>query len=465
MKKGELFEATIDHIEFPNKGICYKDERKIFIKDTLPGQKVKAMLIKKRKKKCEGKIVEILEEANGQIEASCSHFSLCGGCTYQNYSYDKQLELKRNQVEGFLHKGHIDSYEFDEVIESPNKFEYRNKMEFSFGDEFLGGPLTLGLHMKGKMYEILTTDKCEIVDEDFRKVLSKTLEFVKEKNYSFYHKRRHEGILRHLVVRKSIKKGDILVNLVTSSQQDLTEDMKEYRDMLLKEDFLGHIGGILHTINDNLADTVKSDKEILLYGKNYIVEELLGLNFEISPYSFFQTNTLGAEKLYEKINDYVLEGNDSLGISEKPVVFDLFSGTGTIGQVVSKSAKEVYGIELVEEAVEKANFNTKLNSIDNCKFIAGDVFEKVDILSKEGHKPEVIILDPPRPGVGEKALSKIVEFGAKKIVYISCKASSLTEDLKFLKEHNYIAKKVAMVDMFSHTPHIETVVMLIKEDL
>jgi 23S rRNA (uracil-5-)-methyltransferase RumA len=451
LKKGEIIEATIETIEFPNKGIAIVEDKKIIIKNTVAGQKVSAKIIKKKGKKIEARVLEILERSELEIDSPCPHDEDCGGCKYLTLPYEHQLAMKSRQVKGILEKGGITDFEFEPILGSPQQFEYRNKMEFTFGDEYKGGPLTLGMHQMGKSFEMLTVDKCQIVDVDFQTVLMTVLNYFKKLDLPYYRVRAREGVLRHLVIRKAVKTGEILVNLVTTTQAEVpVEGMKE---ALLSQSYKGEIAGILHTLNDSFSDVVQSDETRVLHGRDYIKEELLGLKFNISAFSFFQTNSLGAEKLYEIVREYA-------GDVDQKIVYDLFSGTGTIGQIMAPVASKVYGIELIEEAVEAAKDNAKLNKLQNCDFIAGDVFVKVDELKKRGEKPDIIVLDPPRPGVSEKALKKIIEFGAETIVYVSCKPSSLVDNLNQLMQAGYVIEKVRCVDMFPQTPHVETCVRL-----
>lgn len=405
VKKNDIIEVAIEDVLFPNKGIAKLDDKKVIIKNTLKGQKVKVRITKKRRNKIEGKLIEVTEKSPLEKEASCEHFGVCGGCSYQSISYDDQLDIKLNQVKRLLDEADINNYEFLGIEKSPNEFGYRNKMEFTFGDEEKGGDLALGMHQKGKFYEIVTVNGCEIVDKDFTLVLMEILNYFRERETPFYHKKSHKGVLRHLVVRKASRTGEMLINLVTSTQEklELTDLIEKIKDLKLK----GKLVGFLHTLNDNLGDTVASDETRVLYGRDYIIEEILGLKFKISAFSFFQTNSLGAEKLYSIVRDFA-------GSTKDKVVFDLYSGTGTIGQIMAPVAKSVYGIEIVEEAVLAANENAKINNLNNCHFIAGDVLTKVDELKE---KPDLIILDPPRSGVNHKALDKIIKFKAKEIIY------------------------------------------------
>lgn len=454
MKKGQEFVLTIEEVDFPNKGIAYAEEKKVIIKNTLPGQKVLARITKKKGKKIVGRVLENLEDAPGQIEPQCVHFPACGGCVYQHYPYEMQLELKEKQIQKILAAADIPVSLYEGVKPSPKQKAYRNKMEFTFGDQEKDGPLTIGMHERGRFYEIVPTTDCQIVDEDYRKILTATQAFFRASETPYYHRRAHKGILRHLVIRRAEFTGEILVNVVTSTQGPI--DSEGYVALLQGLDLEQKLVGILHTENDSLGDVVQADKVNLLFGRDYLVEKLLGLSFQIGAFSFFQTNSAGAEVLYNTVREYVGQVDDQ-------VVFDLFSGTGTIGQLMAEKAKSVYGIELVEEAVEAAKVNAEKNGLANCHFIAGDVFEKVDELADQGIKPDVIVLDPPRMGVAPKALEKIIAFNAPNIVYVSCKASSLVDNLKQLAEAGYEVTRAVSVDMFSHTPHVETVVQLVKK--
>ena len=456
MRKGEKLEIIIEGIDYPNKPYGFYNEKKVFPQgNAIIGQKVAGFVTKMRKDKIEIKRLEIIERASNEIDPKCEYFNLCGGCTYQNLSYSDQLELKVSQVQKLLENNIKSEYVLEKTVESPTEFEYRNKMEFTFGNSEKDGPLTLGLHKKGSFFDIINVNECLLMDEDFRKILDFSVKYFEVKGLPFYHKVSHEGYLRYLVIRKGDKTKELLVNLITSSQ--LTFDTSEWLQSILGLKLSSKIAGVLHTLNDNISDTVNSEEETILYGSRDINEKIFDLNFRISPYSFFQTNSLGVEKLYEKVLDYVNQSNP-----ENKVVFDLFSGTGTIGQVVSKmtNASKVYGIEIVEEAVNKANENTRLNGLNNCEFIAGDVFAKLDEFDKQGIEADIIILDPPRAGVREKAITKILKYNVKNIVYVSCNPKSLVQDLRLLEMNGYVAEKVCCVDMFPQTPHVETVVLM-----
>lgn len=455
MKKGSEHIGEVAEVIFPNKGVVKIEEEKVIIKNTIPGQKLRFVVTKSRKGKSEGRLIEVVEKSPLEaVEPVCEHFGSCGGCTYQTISYEAQLGMKAKQVKSLIDSV-CDNYEFEGILGSPNQWGYRNKMEFSFGDEVKDGPLALGLHKRGSFHDIVTTSDCKIVDQDYNQILNIVLNYYSELGINFYKKLIHVGYLRHLLVRKAAKTGQILVNLVTSTQwiyQESEEDVLEgLKDRLLQLNLIGTIVGILHTLNDSKADVVQSDRTDILYGIDYFYEELLGLKFKISTFSFFQTNSLGAEVLYTKAREYV-------GETEGKLIFDLYSGTGTIAQLLAPVAKKVIGVEIVEEAVEAAKENAKLNELMNCEFIAGDVLKTLDCISE---KPDLIVLDPPRDGIHPKALEKIcTSISAQTIVYISCKPTSLARDLVLLQEHGYKVTKVCAVDMFPGTVHVETVCLL-----
>lgn len=455
MKKGEFYEGVIGQFDFPDKGVLETEEGKIVIKHCLPGQKVRAMVTKKRGGRCEGKIVELLEASPLETASNaCPHFGNCGGCTYQTIPYEKQLEIKEQQVkkllDGVCEPG---SYVFEGIKASPVSAGYRNKMEFSFGDEYKDGPMALGMHRRGSFYDVVTTADCRIVHGDFCRILEASLHYFETLGVGFYKKMQHTGYLRHLLVRRAAKTQEILVDLVTTSQEQL--DLTPFSELLLSLPLEGRIVGILHTWNDSLSDAVKNDKTDILYGQDYFYEELLGLKFKISPFSFFQTNSLGAEVLYGTAREYVGETKDK-------VIFDLYSGTGTIAQILAPVARKVVGVEIVEEAVEAARENAGLNGLSNCEFLAGDVLK---VIGQITDKPDFIVLDPPRDGIHPKALSKIIDFGVERMVYISCKPTSLVRDLAVLKEAGYGVERACCVDLFPGTANCEVCVKLCRDGI
>lgn len=462
MKKGSIYEGSVIRVDFPNKGVVDIDGERAVVKNTMPGQKISFAVNKKKSGRAEGKLLEVLEKSPLETRCqSCSVFGDCGGCSYQTMSYDNQLAMKKEQVKKLVDQV-CETYEFEGILGSPVEWSYRNKMEFSFGDEYKDGPLALGLHKRGSFHDILTVDDCAIVDRDYNQILSCVLNYFAELGLNYYHKLTHKGYLRHLLVRKGVKTGEILINVITTTQTENSDTVEQQREeeiyteltkKLLALELEGSLVGLLHTYNDSQADVVKCDRLEILYGRDFIYEELLGLKFKISTFSFFQTNSLGAEVLYSKVREYVGETKDKR-------IFDLYSGTGTIAQLLAPVAGKVTGVEIVEEAVEAAKENAALNGLENCEFIAGDVLKVMDDLKD---KPDIIVLDPPRDGIHPKALDKIIDFGVDRIVYISCKPTSLVRDLEVLQAKGYQVEKVCAVDMFPQTVHVETVCLLSKK--
>lgn len=463
MKKGQVYEGTVERVDFPNKGVVRAGEETCTVKNSLPGQKVSFRVNKVRKGKAEGRLIEVIEKSPRETGYPCSHFGLCGGCTYLSLPYEDQLQIKEQQVKKLLDgvlARQESAYVWEGIKESPLRYEYRNKMEFSFGDEVKDGPLSLGMHKRGSFYDVVTTGGCKIVDSDFRQILNTALKYFRENNAVFFHRLTHEGFLRHLLVRKAYRTGEILIALVTTSQNPRAETEKltaGFTEKMLSLKLEGSISGILHIINDSMADVVQSDETRILYGRDYFYEELLGLKFKVSVFSFFQTNSMGAEVLYDTVREYI--GDLGIGADGRPdkLVYDLYSGTGTIAQLMAPVAKTVIGVELVEEAVEAARKNAQLNGLDNCRFIAGDVLKVLDDMAE---KPDMIILDPPRDGIHPKALPKIIAYGVKHIVYVSCKPTSLARDLEVFLENGYEVKKAVAVDQFPWTANCETCVLL-----
>ena len=431
--------AKITEVDFPNKSTVEIEGKKFKFKGGLLGQVVK--LYKKNRRKLIYKNVEKLSPL--ETEENCKYQGVCGGCTYQNFSYEDEIAYKEEMLKKLLRENDIDPEDFY-LIKSPKYKEYRNKMEYTFGDEEKDGPLALGLHKKGYFHEVVDMDKCLIVHPDFDKVRIKTREYFQ--GTSFYNRKTHEGVLRHLSLRRTVS-GEMLINLVTSSQEEI--DTENYVKAMLELDLESEIKGILHTINDRMSDAVVKDELHILYGRDYVVEKLMDMEFKIGPFSFFQTNTYSAEVLYTEAEKILKDKGDYL--------LDLFCGTGTITSILGKNRKEALGVEIVEEAVDSARENVELNGLKNIKFIPGDVYEVVKELE---NKYDIIVVDPPRAGIGRKAIEKITEFGVENILYISCNPVTFVEDIKTFRECGYRERSVHGVDQFPRTNHVETICLM-----
>ena len=416
----------------------------------------------------------------------CSLGGICGGCFYCGKKCSEQLLEKDNRVRSLLEGACSYGFEYQEIIESPLIFAYRNKMEYSFGDCMKDGPLTLGLHRKKSFYDVIDVDCCLLVHEDCNRVVRAAAEYFRGLGVTYKDKRSHKGYLRYLIIRRAVNTGEMLIDLVTTTQKpvkvkkhsdiyapdlynedgslneayeasyvDEKELLSGLRDCLTelsdRGELEGSIKGILHTVNDSKADAVKNEGTSVLYGVDHISEELLGLKFDISPFSFFQTNSKGAEVLYSKVREFIIDELD-----KDMTVYDLYSGTGTIAQILAPCVGHVTGVEIVEEAVEAARENAEKNGLSNCDFIAGDVLKALDELPA----PDVIVLDPPRDGVNPKALKKIIAYGVKNMIYVSCKPESLARDLVVLNDAGYRLIKAVAVDQFPWTNNVETVCLL-----
>ncbi|MGM0498598.1 MAG: 23S rRNA (uracil(1939)-C(5))-methyltransferase RlmD [Bacillota bacterium] len=380
----------------------------------------------------------------------CVHYDRCGGCSTQDIPYEKQLEDKKEMLLDLFKEKEIDIENFEDILASPEIYEYRNNMEFSFGDLKKGGELQLGMHPRGRRFDVITVDHCLLVDHDFREILSTILEYCRKNDFKKYHIKLRDGFLRNLVIRKGINTGEVVANLITTSQvdHDFTTLVEELKSLDLK----GELVGFIQTINDDFSDQVSCDEMKIYHGRNYFYDQLLDNKFKIDSLSFFQTNTKGAELLYSEAEKYI-------GSAKDKVVFDLYCGAGTISQSIAADAAKIYGIEIDQEAAERAAENANLNNVNNTEYIAGDVLKEINNIQKQA---DLIIIDPPRPGINPKALSKIAAADADEILYISCNPKSLARDLKELEIHNYSLEKFKAVDMFPHTKHLEVITLLKK---
>ena len=458
MKKGNEYVGKVSRIAFPNKGIVCTEGEKVVVKNTIPGQTVSFILSKNKSGSKEGRLLEIKERSPMEcFEGCCGVYEKCGGCIYQTISYEDELKIKQSQLvtlfDNFfksepLYEGISAEDMIRPIISSPDLKGYRNKMEYSFGDEFKGGPLTLGMHVTGHFNDIVNTEGCNIANPDLEAIRSFTRDFFASTGLPFYHRTTGEGFLRHLLVRTGVKTGEILVCIVTTDPEEHKDILEDFAGRLRNLSLKGRISGILNIVNNSVADAVKAEDIRILYGKDHFFEEVLGLKFRITPFSFFQTNTRGAEVLYRTAADL---------LPVKGTVFDLYSGTGTIAQILASRCDHVLGIEIVEEAVLSARENAALNGIDNAGFIAGDVLK---CLESTETRPDVIVMDPPRDGASPKALKKILSYGVDHILYISCKITSFIRDLKEFTENGYRLQAVVPVDLFPRTANVETVCLL-----
>lgn len=374
----------------------------------------------------------------------------CGGCIYQGVSYEEQLAEKDRGVRTLLEKYDVDPSVYQGMVPAMERYRYRNKMEYTFGDLEKDGPLTLGMHKKKHFMSIVTSDCCQLVPEDFNRILRGTLEFCRERGYKFYHKMSHEGLLRNLVVRRGVKTGELLVDIVTSSQVEFDEE--GFLNMIMGLPLDEKIAGVLHTTNDRVADAVIDEGTKILFGRDYYNEEILGLKFKVSIFSFFQTNIPAIERLYSDALDLMPD------IDSKNV-FDLYCGTGTITQLMASRARHVTGIEIVQDSVDSALANTEINGIENCDFICGDVLK---VIGQVEEKPDMIVVDPPRAGMHDKVVDILSGYGIPQLMYISCNPKTMCINLQRFKGRGYEPVYIRAYDNFPGTKHIESIAVLSK---
>jgi len=459
VRRSEVLEIEIEKVAFGGKGIGHQDAYVIFVKDTLPGDRVKAKVVKRKTNYAEARLIGIIRPSKLRIEAPCPYFEWCGGCTWQNISYRDQLKFKRQHVlESLRHIGGIEDIEIEETLPAPEIWEYRNKMEFSFSDRRwllpselgnmeISKSYALGLHIPGTFDKILDIDTCLLQSQTANRVLQITDEYCLQNKLVPYGIRSHMGFMRFLVIRESQSTGELMVNLVTAYRDP--ERLKPLAALIPAQ--IPEVTSVVNNINTRKAQIALGEEEIILAGKRTIRERLGPLNFDISPNSFFQTNSKQAEALYRIVEHFA-------GLTGEEIVWDLYAGTGTITLFLAGSAKYVYGFELIDSAVRDAGQNARDNKIKNVRFIGGDLLKKVDRIKPQ---PDVIVIDPPRSGMHPAVCQKLSQSGAARIVYVSCNPGTLARDIQLLAKR-YTVRRVQPVDMFPHTYHIETVVLLEK---
>ncbi|HVP36175.1 MAG TPA: 23S rRNA (uracil(1939)-C(5))-methyltransferase RlmD [Terriglobales bacterium] len=452
VKKGDLVEVSITDLAYGGKGVGKLDGLVVLVRSGLPGDTLKIRISKKKRNFAEGKPVDILKASESRVHPVCSHFGLCGGCTWQNLDYEAQLYYKEKTViESLRHLGGFSDFEAEKIIRSEDTYFYRNKMEFSFGRDS-SGKLILGLHPYEDFRRVFDLENCYLQSEVSNQIVRWVRDFCREKQLIPYDPKEHTGFLRYLAIREGLNKSEIMVNLVTYSGE--FKQAETIATVLMKN--FPQIKTVVRNINTRFADIAFGEIEEILKGKGTIQEKLGELYFEVSANSFFQTNTKQAERLFNIVTDYAgLEGSEE--------VLDLYSGTGAISFFLAQKAKRVAGIESVKDSIENADKNAELNSIKNCRFLLGEAKDVLSSLVKENYSPEIIVVDPPRGGMHKKVISSMLEIKPKKIVYVSCNPTTLARDLQILTEKDYVLEKVQPVDMFPQTYHIEAVAKLVRK--
>jgi len=457
LKRGQEIQLTISDLAFGGRGISKLDDLVFFVKDAIPNQKVIAKISKIKKKYVEAYNIETLKDSTDQVDAACEHFDWCGGCTTQQLDYQKQLQYKQKQISDILNKiGGSKDLDINPIIGCEKTFFYRNKMEYTFS----GSPwyiedesyddVIIGLHVPKRFDKILNINKCHINHELFNDILQISKNVAVKEKMVPYDVRKHTGFLRFLVIRIGVHTDEVMVNLVTAGYKP--KIIKPLVDALV--DKLPNITSIVNTINTKKSN-IASGSSKLLYGKEFINEKIGDYTFKISANSFFQTNSYQVKTLY----DYIIKTSD---FKKSDVVYDLYCGTGTIGIYIAESVKQVYGIEIVEDAIEDAKINAQINSINNINFYCGDL---KDVLGSDAmdniEKPTTIIVDPPRPGLHPNTVKNLIKLSPEKIIYVSCNPATMARDIEMLVSEKYMIKDLQPIDMFPHTPHVECVTTLI----
>lgn len=460
VKKRKTYELEIIDLAFGGKGLAKPDGFPVFVDRCVPGDLAFVKIVKKKKSWAEAKLIKLIKPSPLREEGKCTYCRFCGGCKWQQLPYDRQLEYKkRHVVDSLAHIGGLKDVRVTDVIGSDHIYEYRNKMEFScsfqrwlmpdeLADETIKKGFGIGLHVPGTFDKVIDIHQCEIMPAMGNKILGDVRVFVANSGLPAYHLRSHEGFWRFLMLRHSVAHDQWMVNIVTKEKnlEVVTKLGKQLAEAY------PNIRSIVNNITDAKSGVSMGKEEVLIHGEDHIIEKLGDFQFKISANSFFQTNTRACEKLYDKVREYAgLNGNET--------VLDLYSGTGTIPIWLSGHAKKVYGIEIVHSAVVDARQNVRLNDIENCEFLEGDI---KDVFGDVPEKPDVVIIDPPRVGMHKDVVGHVLAHSPEKIVYVSCNPATLARDLEMLAPR-YAVLEVTPVDMFPHTYHIESVALLVRK--
>ncbi len=472
MQKGDIIELKVQKYAFEGKGIATlnlnnegsSDGFVVFVNGAYPGDVISARIVKKKKSYAEAVVENILNPSRHRTQPRCKYFGICGGCRQQDLSYKQQINYKQRQVEEiFSHNASLSDFPIEVILPSEKTFYYRNKMEFSFSDKRwltkdeinkqtkISKDFALGLHVPKVYDKILDINECFLQSEASNDILNFTRTFFLERKLSIYNTKVHTGYLRNLVIRQSQNTDDFMLNLVTSEPNEML--MKEYSSSILNN--FPRVTTLVNNINEKKSAIAVGDYEIVYHGSGFIYDKIGDYKFRISANSFFQTNTLQAEKLYGLALQFAeLTGDE--------VVYDLYSGAGTIAIYISKCAREIYGFESVESSIFDAKENLQINDIENVKFIQADLYKSLLPMLSEIPKPDVIILDPPRSGMHKNTVADVVKLSPQKIVYVSCNPATQARDIKMMADEGYKLVKIRPVDMFPHTFHIENVALLHK---
>ena len=447
VRKDDEVELRVDSLAYGGNGVARLNGFVVFVRRGLPGDRVRARVTKVKRGFAEALATEVLEPSPQRVDAPCAHYPACGGCRFQDLGYESQLAAKQDQVRDALQRiGGIASPPLDPILAAESPFHYRNKLEYSF-TATPSGP-ALGFHKAGRWDEVLEVERCWLTTDLGNAIRNAVRDWAREEKLAAYDQAEQTGYLRHLVVREGRNTGQALVMLVTAPGEKFERD---YFVEVLRR--FPEVRSVHWAVNDTPSE-VTNLPTTLLWGEDAIEEELLGLRFRIRPNAFLQTNTAMAERLYALAIEYAaLTGTET--------VYDLYCGTGTIGLSLARNALSVWGVEISEESVACALENLELNKIGNAAFFAGNVGQSLEDLAERAGPPDVVVVDPPRAGLAGKALPRTGALGAGRLVYVSCNPTTLASDVKVLRaEYGYELARARPVDMFPHTPHVETVALL-----
>ncbi len=459
IRKGAIFELSIEKMAYGGQGVARLNGLVLFVRTAIPGDRVEAMVIKKKRDYAMARVTALLEPSPDRIIAPCPYSGFCGGCQWQHVAYERQLDYKKDHVKDAMARiGALSDILVHDVIPSENHFAYRNKMEFSFSDRpwFLPDEIhrrenaeefALGLHVPGTYYKVIDVEACLLQQEKGNHILGEVKTFARNSGVPVYGLKSHQGFWRYLTLRHSVHFDEWMVNLVTSEERP--QVLRPLIETL--SDRFDNIKTIVNNIHGGKASVAVGERETILSGDGTIQDRIGPFRFQISANSFFQTNSRGAEVLYNKVKEFAeLKGSE--------VILDLYSGTGTIPIFLSKNAEKIVGMEIGKSAVADAKRNCELNGISNCQFILGDIREKLAPLKLQ---PDVLIIDPPRAGMHKDVLTRVMALGTKRIVYVSCNPATLARDLGTMSQ-DYEVVEIQPVDMFPHTFHIEAVAKLVR---
>lgn len=447
VEKNKEYEVEIIDNGYDGEGIAKINDFTIFINGAIKGEKCKVLIVKVNKSFAYGKLLEIIKKSDARVKADCPTYKRCGGCSQRHINYDETLKIKRDMVQNLANKTLDNGIKINEVLGMEAPYNYRNKLQYPVGVDKCGNPI-MGVFAR-RSHEIIEVQKCLIQNEKAEQVAKRIFEFIKENNIPVYNEITGQGAIRHIVVKIGIRTNEIMC-IIVSNKEKFDKESELVQEILSK---FSNIKTIIKNVNSKNTNVILGDKNIVLYGDGYIYDKLGEYTFKISANSFYQTNPVQTEKLYNKAIEFAR-------LNEEDILCDLYCGIGTIGIFASKKVKKVYGIEIVKEAVEVAKENAKINNVNNIEFIIGDVEQAFkDLIEEKNIIPTAIIVDPPRRGLDETTISKILDLEVKKLVYVSCNPATMVRDIKLMNE-KYEVKEIQPIDMFPFTSSIENVAVL-----